>query len=252
MYKDAIHEGFTYRKYSRSIVLSGVIAVLVVLVTGLDVTAASGRVVLYGLTYGIERAALEFYKTFLREEDQSKYFIPMQLHVLGEVVESRRARWLTGFAYLAAVLLVVGGIRFFESRSPEAPAVLAVLVVGSAGGWISALGGAWKDAPLEGFQLLKFFRSPVIALFYALAIAPLTDSYVYVFIAAIGYTVGTIETYKTFFFPDKPRGKFAGKQIRYPGMLARRKRFVPLFVALWAAVVGTYLIALAQPHTGLL
>ena len=78
MYKDAIYEGFTYRKYFRSIIFSGLIAIIFERVTDLDVARPASMVILYGMTYVIERGVLEFYKTFLREEDQSKYFIPMQ------------------------------------------------------------------------------------------------------------------------------------------------------------------------------
>ena len=36
-------------------------------------------------------------------------------------------------------------------------------------------------------------------------------------VASIGYERATAETYKTFFFPSKPRGKFAGKPVLFPG-----------------------------------
>ena len=60
MYKDAPHEGFTWRRYSRSIVLSGVIAPVLHLAFGLDPTHAAGAVVLFGLTYAAERGQLTF------------------------------------------------------------------------------------------------------------------------------------------------------------------------------------------------
>jgi hypothetical protein len=49
--------------------------------------------------------------------------------------------------------------------------------------------------------------------------------------ASLGFTIATLETYKTFFFPSKPRGKFAGKPILYPDMLERRKPFAVLYAA---------------------
>ena len=61
---------------------------------------------------------------------------------------------------------------------------------------------------------------------------------------ALGFTVATIETYKTFFFPSKPRGKFAGKPIVYPEWLRFRLRFVPLYVGIWAFVIGAFAQAL--------
>lgn len=251
MYKDSPHEGFTFRRYFRSIIVSGIIAPLVWLITSLDVTQPGNMLVLFGFTYGIERAFVEFYKTFVRNEDQSKYFIPMQFHVRGKVVKDPKKRLWIAIAYGAGVFLVIGGIYYFERLNLRLP-VMLVLFLGTVGGWISAFGGAWKDAPLEGFELLKFFRSPVIALFYATLLACFTKSYILICVGALGYTVVTIETYKTFFFPSKPRGKFAGKPIHFPNMLSRRQMFVPLYVAIWLAVILGFVIAFAQPRNGLI
>lgn len=251
MYKDSPHEGFTYRRYFRSIVVSGMIAPLVWLIISLEVTRLGSMVVLFGCTYGIERALVEFYKTFVRNEDQSKYFIPMQFHVKGKVVKDQKRRLLIAAVYAAGVLLVIGGIYYFERLNLRLP-VMVVLLFGTAGGWISAFGGAWKDAPLEGFELLKFFRSPVIALIYAILLACFTKSYLFICVGALGYTVATIETYKTFFFPSKPRGKFAGKPVLFPEMFLQRRKFVPLYAAIWLAVIVGFVMAFIQPRDGLI
>ena len=55
MYKDAIYEGFTYRKYFRSIILSGLIAIVFERVTNLEVAKPANMIILYGMTYVIER-----------------------------------------------------------------------------------------------------------------------------------------------------------------------------------------------------
>lgn len=252
MYKDAPYEGFTYRKYFRSIVLSGFLAVVIWVITKIDVSKAYNIFVLFGFTYGIERAILEFYKTFLRSEDQSKYFIPMQFHVQGKIVESKNRRLLIGAVYLIGVFLVFGFIYYLDSSNANLPWWVVVFIIGSAGGWISAFGGAWKDAPIEGFELFKFFRSPAITASYAFLLSLFTDSYLYISVGALGYTVATIETYKTFFFPSKPRGKFAGKEIKFPEMLKRRQRFVPIYVSIWIVIIVTFAIAISQPYYGLL
>ena len=245
MYKDAPHEGFTWRRYARSIVLSGVIAPVLHLALGLDPTHAAGAVVLFGLTYACERGLVEFYKTFLREQDQSKYTIPMQFAVFGRVVESRRVRLAVGAAVACTALALAAAVWALPRPASTAGQWLALAAAGSAGGWFSAFGGAWKDAPIEGFDWFKFFRSPAIALGWALVLSRLTDNYLLVALPALGYTIMTIETYKTFFFPNKPRGKFAGKPVLFPEMLDRRRRFVPLYAAVWALVVGSFAVALA-------
>ncbi len=252
MYKDAPYEGFSWPRYFRSTVISAIAAVAVVMVTNLDVTQAANMVVLYGFTYVIERALVEYYKTFLREQDQSKYFIPMQFSVQGNVVQSRAVRLSAGAAYLAGVIGAVYGVYYLQASQVISSPLVAVLVVGSLGGWISAFGGAWKDAPKEGFETLKFFRSPVIALIYAFMLANFTDNYLFICFGALGFTIGTIETYKTFFFPSKPRGKFAGKEIRFPEMLQKRQYFIPLYAGIWLAVITTIILGFAGPHEGLL
>ncbi len=252
MYKDAPYEGFTWAKYFRSTNLSGLVALLVQHFAQLDLTQAPNMVVLFGVTYVIERAILEYYKTFLRSEDQSKYFIPMQFSIKGTVVESRALQLGAGLLYLVGVLAVVYGIYQLQQMHLQAGELVTLLAIGSAGGWISAFGGAWKDAPKEGFEILKFFRSPIIALMYAMMLAHFTTNYLFISMGALGFTVGTIETYKTFFFPSKPRGKFAGKEIRHPEMLRRRQYFVPLYAGIWLIVLISIIAAFHSPRHGLL
>jgi hypothetical protein len=237
MYKDAPHEGFSRRKYARSPLLSGALGAIVGPAMALDPRSAGSAVVLFGVVYAVERALAEIYKTFLREEDQSKYFIPMQFAVLGSVIRSRRARLIAGALYTTLLLGLVGLVTRLDQITEHPRSLPVVLLVGSLGGWISACGGAWKDAPSEGFQVLKFFRSPVLAALFAGGLAQITDSLVLVTLAATGYTIATTETYKTFFFPSRPRGKFAGKPVHYPDMLLHRQRFVLPYAAIWAGLV---------------
>jgi hypothetical protein len=243
MYKDAPHEGFTWRRYGRGIVLGTIIGAAAAAVIGIDLTQAAALVVFFGVVYILERAVEEFYKTFLREEDQTKYTIPMQFHVFGRVVESRTARWAAGAAVLAAAFVLFLGARVL-AQSSYASSFLVIGAVGTAASWFSAFGGAWKDAPIEGFETLKFFRSPGIALAWVLLLMPLTDHLILLGLSSAGYTVATIETYKTFFFPSKPRGKFAGKPVLFPEMLRRRQRFVPLYVGIWTLIAIGFVVGL--------
>ncbi|HEV2130883.1 MAG TPA: hypothetical protein VGR27_07265 [Longimicrobiaceae bacterium] len=194
---------------------------------------------------------LELWKGFIREEDQSKYFIPMQFHILGRVVHSRAVRWSV-LAGVIALLLVVGyGVYRLQGMEHGIPRWVLLVTIGSVGGWLTAFGGAWKDAPIEGFETLKFFRSPLISFVWAVLLSRFTDDLLLISLAAAGYSVATIETYKTFFFPSKPRGKFAGKPVLYPEMLRQRQYFVPVYVAIWLALIVTFAVALRPPNEGL-
>jgi hypothetical protein len=244
MYKDAPHEGFSRWKYARSILLATVIGVVISAVWGLDPRRAADLVVLFGATYAVERALAEIYKTFLRDEDQSKYFIPMQFAIFGKVVRSRGARLLAGAGYVAVLLAMVVLVSWLDRALPDPKPLWLVVGIGGLGGWISAFGGAWKDAPKEGFQIFKFFRSPIIASLFALGLSYLTDDLVLVTLAATGFCVATTETYKTFFFPSVPRGKFAGMPVHFPDMLRHRQPFVLLYAAIWLVVLGALFVAL--------
>jgi hypothetical protein len=57
--------------------------------------------------------------------------------------------------------------------------------------------------------------------------------------------VATTETWKTFFYPSKPRGKFAGKPILFPDMVRKRQYFVPLYAGIWILILAGLVTAFA-------
>lgn len=249
MYKDAPHEGFTWTTYFRSTILAMIIAPINNHFFGHDLTNFSNLFLLWASTYTVERLISEVYKTFIRNQDQSKYFIPMQLSVFGKPVESYGARLFFGLLYVLACLLISFLIyslnKLYHSGTINIHPLL-ILLPCSAFGWVSAFGGAWKDAPLEGFETFKFFRSPSIAYGYAFIASLLTSNLLLIAMCSIGLTIASIETYKTFFFLDKPRGKFQGKPILYPEVNDFRKKFVPLYVCIWILVIAFFIIGLNQ------
>ena len=244
MYKDAIHEGFAVRRFVRSVIVGGAVAVAIQLTLALALPGAAAVIVLFGLAYAAERGIVEVWKTFVREEDQSKYTIPMQFSVHGVPVRGRRVRLAAGAAYVGIVVLCLVAVTHVAPGPRGTPTLLSSALIGLTVGAIIAFGGAWKDAPTEGFDMLKFFRSPCMTVVFALLLSQLTDSYLQLAVGAIGYERATAETYKTFFFPSKPRGKFAGKPVLFPEMLTRRRYFVPAYVAIWTIVIVTGVVAL--------
>jgi hypothetical protein len=237
-YKDSVYEGFSGWKYARSVCIAAPLGVLLAPVISPEVPSPATLVVLFGCVYVAERGIFELYKTFLRQEDQSKYHIPMQFHVLGRIVVGRAARALAGAAVLLALALLVLGVQALERAAPQVSPLAMSALVGLIAGLVSAIMGAWKDAPIEGFEPLKFLRSPAIAMGYGLLLAPYAHELLPTGAAALGYTVASIETYKTF-IDGGPPGKFAGKPVRHPSALRTRWRLVPLFAAIWIAIVLT-------------
>ena len=102
IYKDSIHEGFFWPRYFRSPIVGAVMAVIAYLIARPHVDTAAGAVAFFGVAYVLERGAVELWKTFLRNEDQGKYFIPMQFAVFGKVVHSQARRLLIGAIITAA------------------------------------------------------------------------------------------------------------------------------------------------------
>ena len=241
MYKDAPHEGFGWTKLFRSLWIGALVGPIVAWVLSLDPARAGDFVLLWGTGYAAERGVAELYKTFLRAEDQSKYFIPMQFAVVGRPVASPWLRALAGAAYAVGI----GGALLAVARlAPPTAGVFTLVALGSVGGWISAFGGAWKDAPFEGFETLKFFRSPLLAAGFAALLTRVSDRPLVVLLAALGLTVAATETYKTFFRPSVPRGKFTGKPVLFPEQLIRRNRFVPIFVLIWLVPIVAFTMAM--------
>ena len=251
MYKDSIHEGFFWPRYFRSPIVGFVMALIAYAIARPALNSAGSMVQFFGVVYVLERGVVELWKTFLRNEDQSKYFIPMQFAVFGNVVQSQSRRYLIGAIITTAVCGTFLLVHYGAPRLQLQDNPWLVFGIATISGWISAFLGAWKDAPIEGFQPLKFVRSPLWAGFWGLLLAHFTGSILVVMMAGLGYTIFTLETYKTFFFPSKPRGKFAGKDILFPDMLRRRQYFVPLYAAIWILALTGFYLALTGPRTGL-
>ena len=237
MYKDALHEGFGISTFARSIAIGGIVAMAIQAVLGLPLPEPKAIILLFGLSYATERGIVETWKTFVRNGDQSKYFIPMQFSLRGVPVTNRSARLAAGAIYIAGVAASLWAVASLDGGTPTLSHVTRAALAGLVVGMLIAAGGAWKDAPKEGFDIVKFFRSPGMTVLYACLLAQITSNYLLIAVAAIGYERATAETYKTFFFPSVPRGKFSGKPVLYPRLLQQRLYFVPVYVAISASVI---------------
>ena len=209
-YKDSPFEGFSRRSFFRSIGLGATVGAAVAETTELDSTESV--VVLIGLLYAAERLSTEWWKSFVREDPQTSYTIPMRIAVRGQPVDARLPRYAVGAAVavgLVAVLLAV------HTSTPPAAPLWSCVLVGGASGWFIAAGGAWKDAPIEGFSGWKFLRSPVVATGWVCLLLPATRDWLLLAVAGGALSVLSIETYKTFLTGDRPPGKFADRPVRF-------------------------------------
>ncbi len=222
-FKDTPFEGFKVVSFLRSIVVATVAAVALATLTDLDATL--DPILIVGLLYATERLATELWKSFIREDDQSAYAIPMRIAVLGRPIDGRLPRYATGVVVLLGVVLMAFGAAALQP--PDGGPLWLLLPVGGIGGWLTAVGGAWKDAPVEGFSGWKFLRSPAVATAWTILLLPFSRDWVVLSVAAAGLSVLAIETYKTFFTGGRPPGKFDNKPVRqFPSVQRDRCRLL--------------------------
>lgn len=214
-YKDAPYEGYHPRRQLRTLVLAGAAAVVAVMTGLLDPHAVVPAV---GVVYALERLATEWWKTIVRVDDQSAYTIPMRLGFRGRPVDVNWIRYAMGVLVLATMIGLGVSVHVAQAAAPHAFGGLSwwvlIATVGGLGGWATAVGGAWKDAPVEGFSFWKFLRSPAVATAWAVPLSLMTTDWVTLCLAAGGLAVFSIETYKTFWTGGRPPGKFANQPLR--------------------------------------
>jgi len=231
-FKDSPFEGFKPPSFVRSILLGLGSALAICVATDLESTQSV--LVLVGLCYVLERFATEWWKAIVREDDQGAYSIPMRLAVRGRPIDQPGRRYSIGVIIAGCLLLACWAARELQLALSTLPLWGVVLMAGS-GGWLTAIGGAWKDAPVEGFSGWKFLRSPVVATAWAVVLSRFTGDWVILTLAAAGWSVISIETYKTFLTGGRPPGKFADRPVRFHPRAARdacRAAHVSLYGAL--------------------
>lgn len=211
-FKDCPYEGFKLRTFPRSIWFHlAIFLPLWLLPFFRERFLALGLVQTFFLVMGIERFLAEIYKGFFRTEDQAKYFVPSRITFFGRYVASDLLRHGAGVVIVAAVF----GVLLIQV---EVVRPWGYVAVAYCSGLVVALGGAYKDAPFEGFKVLKFQRSAVVLavcspLFYLLGDPRSPVSLGLLVYINGGFERFAVEYYKTYiqrnmsgkFRPDLPR-----------------------------------------------
>ncbi|MGL5808402.1 MAG: hypothetical protein ACRCYQ_00465 [Nocardioides sp.] len=208
-YKDAPFEGFGRLSFARSLVLAVLIGVSL---AGFERTESS--IVLLGFVYAVERLGTEYWKLFFRGHRAETFTIPMRFGVFGRPVDHAPSRYAIGVTLTVATVTGCAIAAWLQRRLGTPPQALGVLLAGVSG-WLTAVGGAWKDAPIEGFSGWKFLRSPAVATAWAVPLSFLTENWLLLCLSAGGFAVASIETYKAFLVAGRPPGKFDGKPVRF-------------------------------------
>ena len=236
-FKDSPYEGYKPWTFPRSILFH---VVIFAVLYNLEPFAQSfGQLKLFQMFFlvmGLERFLAELYKGFFRTEDQGKYFVPSRITFLGRHVESDPVRYAVGAVLVVGVCLVAlvpGPVTSFWT----------FLLIAYGTGLIVSLGGAYKDAPFEGFMWLKFQRSAAVLavsspLFYYLNDVESPISIGFLIYMNGGLERFLVEYYKTY-IQRNMSGKFRPDIDRIQACMDNREKF---HYAAWVIIVG--LIAL--------
>ena len=238
-FKDCPYEGFKPRTFPRSVAFHlAIFLLLCVLPENRESLLRMSLVQVFFATMGLERFLAELYKGFFRTEDQCKYFVPSRITFFGRHVASDLARYAAGVVLVLgvfAVLLVGYRVMSF----------FGFLAVAYATGLIVSLGGAYKDAPFEGFSPLKFQRS-------ALVLAVLSPVFYFLNVAQTPVTLGflvymngglerfVVEYYKTY-IQRNMSGKFRPDLPRIQTLIDTREKYHYTALAIVVGVVVLYI-----------
>jgi len=141
-------------------------------------------------------------------------------------------RTVTGFVFSLGFVLFT--LFVFNTSGMISNVLLAGLLSGLTGGLLIAVGGCLKDAPIEGFNLLKFIRSPMIATIAGVLFSGYASSHGVLMLSAMGIERMITEFYKTFLEKTAP-GKFKASKPVYVDWLKRRRILVFPYVLTWLA-----------------
>lgn len=239
-YKDGPYETFKSLTFPRSMLFS-ILILFTILNTPMGVGEAFMQLSLFHIflaIMGIERMVTEIYKACFRQNDQSIFLIPQQMTFFGRAVKSLALRVVVGILLMAAIYYIV-----FWSQTMSH--IISFSITGFLTGLFICSGGAYKDAPFEGFSPTKFFRSAIV-----LAIA---SPFVYwLGPCRLGFLIFTfgglerllVEYYKSYIVKSVP-GKFRPDLPRIEGpFLAHRGKLQLVATALVGLLLWLYAQAL--------
>lgn len=222
-FKDSPYEGFKGATFPRSVYFNAAIFLpLYFLPYFRENFKDLGLVQIFFLIMGLERFIAELYKGFFRTEDQAKYFVPSRITFFGRPIRSDGLRYGAGTVLVAIVFcFLLIGVRI-ESFAGFALTAYAT-------GLLVALGGAYKDAPFEGFKWLKFQRSAAVLVLLSPLFYFLNNPHTPVSLGFLIYMNGglerfAIEYYKTY-VQRNMSGKFRPDLDRIQEQVDKREKY---------------------------
>lgn len=230
-YKDSLYERFESQRFIRSVIVGLALGISLFFFLDFHQIIGTNLGVVFAVVVTLERIFTEFIKAFLREEKQDKYQIPSRLHILGKTVENKSLRLVLGILFLGLVYLLFSmpTILRIDFGNPQLNGLFWGFFAGLVG---SASGGAWKDAPIEGFERIKFFRSPIASGIWGIIFSFFTNNMSLLLVASLGGERMLVELYKTFIVQKVP-GKFKATKPAFPEWREKRKNLIIPYFMTW-------------------
>lgn len=238
-YKDSPFEDFNTSSYIRSLVLAPIWAIIFYwLFPALGIERQSYQLLhVFLIALVFDTVSLEFYKLFFRNESQIFYKIPSRFNMLGKKVRNKW-RKLLGLLFSFGFLLL---FWFLTRVQLDINSWWQHVFMGFGGGFAigiaEAIGGSWKDAPFEGFDRLKFFRSPLISGIWGLILIFGQANLGLLVFSAVGATRMTVEVHKSF-LKGYRSGKFKATEPTFSYWAENRHNFYLPYLFSWLVFAG--------------
>jgi hypothetical protein len=227
-FKDPPWEGFSLRKFLRSITI-GVLAGGVVYFANFKGFLIVDNLGVFAFAIvAIERVVGEAYKGFFRNRAHDEY--SMLLRRIGVSQEIYLVKVVVGIGFLVSAYWLFRLLAWVLDRLiiQNGKGWFAGLVVGTAGGLLVAIGGAMKDSQFEGFKPFKFLRSPLVGAGSGMLMVHFSTSRLLTVLAMVGSERAGVELYKTF-LKRQVRGIHEKKPILFPQWISHRWVFAVSF-----------------------
>lgn len=244
-YKDSPFENFNKYSFFRSLILAPAWALAFYwFFPFLGIERQTYQLLhVFLITVVFDTVSLEFYKLFFRRESQAVYKIPSRFNILGKKVSNDR-RAILGVTFSIGFLALFWFLTRFDLTLNH---LFYFVLVGFFGGFlmgmVEAVGGSWKDAPFEGFDRLKFFRSPLISAFWGLLLVFGQQNLGLLVFSAVGATRMTVEVHKAF-LKGYRSGKFKATKPTFSYWAEHREWFYPPYVLTWLVFIGLLISSL--------